>query len=110
MRAAFAIAQVWSLKDLISPQSLVGDVESFPGPASSAPQDKLKEYVEGRAGGGEGREGLGREGERLLWGIAGVALQFKVRRPSYSTLHAWFIFSRSLLLVLVNLQDYPMTV
>lgn len=88
VRPTFAIAQVWSLKDLTSPQALVGDVESFPGPASSAPQDKLKEYVEGRAGGGGGKEGLGREGERLLWGIAGVALQFKVRRPSYFTRRA----------------------
>ena len=62
---------MWSLKDLAEPGRVVKDPEAFPGPASSAPLDKLKEYVDGRANGVD-------EGERLLWSVAGLALQFKV--------------------------------
>lgn len=74
--------QVWSLKDVASPATVVCDAESFPGPASGAPVDKLREYVEKRAtaaatGGDEA--GAEAEGKRLLWSVAGLALQFKVR-------------------------------
>ena len=65
--------QVWSLKDVAGPEAVFRDAESFPGPASSAPVERVQEYVEKRAAdGGSG------EGERLLWSIAGLALQFKV--------------------------------
>lgn len=71
---------MWSLKDIAAPAAVVCDAESFPGPASTAPLDKLKKYVEKMAAGGEGAEGgaMG-EGERLLWSVAGLALDFKVR-------------------------------
>lgn len=71
--------QVWSLKDVAGPEAVIRDAESFPGPASSAPVESVKEYVEKRAAaGGEADGGAGREGKRLLWSVAGLALQFKV--------------------------------
>lgn len=68
----YAAVQVWWLKDVAGPEAVIRDAESFPGPASSAPIEKVKEYVEKRAADGE-------EGERLLWSVAGLSLQFKVR-------------------------------
>lgn len=80
-----SVLQVWSLKDVAHPEAVVRDAEAFPGPASSAPIESVKEYVEKRAAGGgevdgEGKAGAetGGEGERLLWSVAGLALQFKV--------------------------------
>jgi len=62
---------------------LVRDADSFPGPASSAPIAKIKEYVEKRAAVADEAEahtmGAWEEGNKLLWAIAGLALQFKVR-------------------------------
>lgn len=73
-------AQVWSLKDLAGPEVVMSNADTFPGPASSAPLDEVTKYVAGRAAGGGGLEGEDGEGERLLWGVAGLALQFKVIR------------------------------
>lgn len=70
--------QIWSLKDLAGPEVVVSDSEEFPGPASDAPLEKVKKYVQTKADGYEG--GSGDEGRRLLWSIAGLALRFKVRR------------------------------
>lgn len=67
----YNVVKVWSLKDVTGPEAVIRDAESFPGPASSASIEKVKEYVEKRAADGE-------EGERLLWSVAGLALQFKV--------------------------------
>lgn len=67
------------MKDVTGPEKIVSDPEAFPGPASTAALDKLKEYVRAREdSGGEGVGADAAEGERLLWSIAGLSLQFKV--------------------------------
>lgn len=70
-------SQVWALKDLMEPQSVVHDVDTFPGPAATTPAKKLKEYVEARAA-GEGETENEESGKRLLWTVASLALKFKV--------------------------------
>lgn len=62
------------MKDVTGSDKVVRDAESFPGPAANVPTEALKEYVEKRATAG----GEAAEGERLLWSVTGLALQFKV--------------------------------
>lgn len=68
---------------------MAGDVDNFPGPASCAPADEVKRYVERRASGrrarttvadgDEDRDGDGDAStERLLWTVAAIALRFEV--------------------------------
>lgn len=77
------------------------DAESFPGPASTAPIESVKEYVAKRAAGaggadgGAGGEGEG-EGERLLWSVAGLALQFKVS-------NVWVMGQTSVMMMMMSL-------
>lgn len=56
----------------MDPGNILRDPGAFPGPASSAPLDKLKGYVESRV------NDATNDGEKLLWSIASLALQFKV--------------------------------
>lgn len=67
------------MKDLTETQEIIRDADTFPGPAAMAPAKKVREYVDARAGGGGEVGGEERYGERLLWTVAALSLQFKVR-------------------------------
>lgn len=66
------------------------DADAFPGPAAAAPAKKLKEYVEARAADGDG--GSENHGERLLWTVVALSLQFKVRVLGGSGNTVGFVF------------------